>query len=63
MDDGSTDETSNIIKEYEYIDDRIKLVFKKNTGVSDTRNIGLDIAKGVYISFIDSDDYIKNNFL
>lgn len=57
--DGSTDNTNQIITEYSNKDKRIVPVFKENTGVSDTRNKGLDIAKGDYIGFADGDDYIE----
>ena len=57
--DGSTDGTDNIIKRYAEKDKRIVPVFKKNSGVSDTRNKGLEIAKGDYIGFVDGDDYIE----
>lgn len=59
--DGSTDETNDIIKEYAEKDSRIVPVFKENSGVSDTRNKGLEIAKGDYIGFVDGDDYIEPN--
>lgn len=59
--DGSTDGTDNVIKEYAEKDSRVVPVFKENSGVSDTRNKGLDIAKGDYIGFVDGDDYIKSN--
>lgn len=59
--DGSTDGTNDIIKEYAETDCRIVPIFKENSGVSDTRNKGLDIAKGDYIAFVDGDDYIEPN--
>lgn len=59
--DGSTDGTNDIIKEYAEKDSRVVPVFKENSGVSDTRNKGLDIAKGDYIAFVDGDDYIESN--
>lgn len=62
VDDGSTDGSGKICKEYAAIDDRVKVIFKKNTGVSDTRNTGLRMASGDYITFIDSDDYIDATF-
>ena len=57
--DGSTDKTNDIIKEYEKKDSRIVAILKENSGVSDTRNKGLDIATGDYIGFVDGDDYIE----
>lgn len=59
--DGSTDGTNDIIKSYAEKDKRVVPVFKENSGVSDTRNRGLDIAKGDYIGFVDGDDYIESN--
>ena len=56
LNDGSTDKSEDIIKEYQ--DKRIKYIKKDNTGIGKTRNMGLDIATGEYIMFIDSDDYI-----
>ena len=58
VDDGSTDECPTICDDYAKKDSRIKVIHKKNGGLSDARNKGLDIATGEYISFIDSDDYI-----
>lgn len=57
--DGSTDGTNEIITEYSTKDSRIVPIFKNNSGVSDTRNIGLDMAHGDYIGFVDGDDYIE----
>lgn len=60
INDGSTDNTQQIIDRFSEIDRRIKIVHKENTGVSDTRNLGLEMASGEYIGFIDSDDEIKS---
>ena len=57
--DGSTDGTDEVIREYAKKDSRIIPVFKQNSGVSDTRNRGLDIATGDYVGFVDGDDYIE----
>lgn len=57
--DGSTDGTDEVIREYAKKDSRIIPIFKQNSGVSDTRNRGLDIATGDYIGFVDGDDYIE----
>lgn len=59
LNDGSTDNTKQIIDSFADRDYRLKIIHKENTGVSDTRNIGLEIAKGDYIGFVDSDDEIK----
>jgi len=61
VDDGSTDGSEKICDEYSKKDSRIKVIHIKNGGVSNARNIGLSIAKGMYIQFIDSDDYIDKN--
>ena len=58
VNDGSTDNSLEICKHYKDIDDRICIIDKKNGGLSSARNAGLDIAKGEYIGFVDSDDYI-----
>lgn len=58
VDDGSTDASSKICDEYAESDERITVIHKKNAGLSSARNAGLDIAKGDYIGFVDSDDYI-----
>jgi len=63
IDDGSTDKCPQICDEYEKKDKRIKVIHKKNGGLSDARNRGIEEAKGKYITFIDSDDYISENFV
>lgn len=59
VNDGSTDKSLNICKEYAEQDNRIKVLDKTNGGVSSARNKGLDIAAGKYIMFCDSDDYVS----
>lgn len=59
INDGSTDSTQYIIDGLAIKDSRLKIIHKENTGVSDTRNIGLEIAEGDYIGFVDGDDEIK----
>lgn len=61
INDGSPDDSKTICERYEKIDKRIKLYNKENGGLSDTRNYGLKRAKGEYILFVDSDDYIESN--
>ena len=61
IDDGSSDGSSEICDEFLSKDKRIKVIHKKNEGVSIARNIGISIAKGKYIGFVDSDDYIERN--
>ena len=58
VDDGSTDNSLNIIKEYASKYDLIKVISKSNNGVSSARNCGMSAAKGKYIWFVDSDDWI-----
>ncbi len=57
VNDGSTDQSGRICKEYTLRDSRIRLINKQNGGLSSARNTGLEIAKGNYITFIDADDY------
>lgn len=63
VDDGSPDKCGEICDDYAKKDDRIKVIHKKNGGLSDSRNVGIDIARGECISFIDSDDWIHADFL
>lgn len=63
VNDGSTDNSLEIALEYQGKDNRIFVLDKNNGGLSDARNFGLDIAKGEYIAFIDSDDTIEPNML
>lgn len=58
VDDGATDDSGKICDEYAKKDNRIKVIHKKNGGLSDARNVGINSANGNYIQFIDSDDYI-----
>ncbi len=62
VDDGSSDASVDICRHFEEIDSRVKVITQKNSGVSSARNTGLDNAKGTYIGFIDSDDYIEKDF-
>lgn len=63
VDDGSPDNCGNICEEYAAKDKRIKVIHKDNGGLSDARNAGLRIAKGEYIAFVDSDDWVATNYL
>ncbi len=58
VDDGSTDQSPGLCDEYLRKDERIRVIHKSNGGLSDARNVGIDVASGEYIGFIDSDDYI-----
>lgn len=59
VDDGSTDNSSQILKEYAHKESRIVVIHKENGGLSSARNAGMDVAQGEYILFLDSDDYIE----
>lgn len=63
VDDGSTDNSSRICDYYESNDDRIKVIHKKNGGLSSARNEGIKYSSGEYIIFVDSDDYWSSNDL
>ncbi len=62
INDGSTDKSLDILKSYELKDSRIKVLSQNNTGPSCARNNGLKIAKGEYVGFVDSDDWIDLDF-
>ena len=62
VDDGSPDRCPQMCDDYAEKDSRIKVVHKKNGGLSDARNEGMAVATGEYISFIDSDDYVSDDF-
>ena len=59
LDDGSTDRTPEILKEYEKKDSRTRVISKPNSGYGATMNIGLKAASGKYIGIVESDDYIE----
>lgn len=61
VDDGSPDNCGKICDEYAKKDSRIEVIHKVNGGLSDARNVGIAQAKGKYIGFVDSDDYIKED--
>lgn len=63
IDDGSTDNSPEIIKEFCRRNSNFKYVRQKNKGPASARNTGLSIAKGSYICFLDSDDYLEPSFL
>lgn len=63
INDGSTDDSKNIIEEYTVKYKNIIFIDQENKGIGKTRNIGIKKATGEYITFVDSDDYIKENML
>lgn len=59
IDDGSTDDTVLICDEYEYkYPNKVKVIHQENAGQGKARNVGLSIAKGEYIGFVDADDWV-----
>ena len=63
INDGSKDNTDKICDEYAEKDSRVRVIHQENHGVAFARNVGLDEAAGEYIAFIDSDDYVKSNYI
>lgn len=63
VDDGSSDSCGKICDEYNYRHSNIMVIHKKNGGLSDARNKGLELAKSDYLMFLDSDDWIEPNML
>ncbi len=63
INDGSTDDSDKICDKWSKLDTRINIIHKVNEGVSVARNTGLDVATGEYIAFVDSDDYIREDYI
>ncbi|HEM2786480.1 TPA: glycosyltransferase family 2 protein [Streptococcus suis] len=63
INDGSTDSSGSMCDDYARRDDRIRVIHKNNGGLSDARNAGIDNCTGEYITFLDSDDGIRGDFL
>lgn len=63
VNDGSTDNSGEIAKQYEDKNSNIKVVRQENQGLSGARNTGIELAQGKYIQFVDSDDYLEPNVL
>lgn len=61
INDGSTDNSSDILNEYQSRDSRISIITQENKGAGASRNIGMDNAQGEYVYFMDSDDYLELN--
>ena len=63
VDDGSPDKCPQMCEDWAQKDYRIKVIHKKNGGLSDARNKGIEVARGEYICFVDSDDYIDERYV
>ena len=63
VDDGATDNSGLICDEYARMDNRICVIHKKNGGLASARNAGVEVATGDYIAYIDSDDWVENDFI
>lgn len=63
VNDGSTDGSAQILEEYAQADSRIKVIHQENAGVSAARNRAIDLAQGDYITFVDSDDFVEDDYL
>lgn len=61
IEDGSTDNSKDICNQYAHIDKRIRVISTENKGLASARNLGVSIAKGTFLSFIDSDDWIERH--
>ncbi len=62
INDGSTDNSLKILENYKNIDDRIKIINQNNQGQSVARNVGIKVATGKYIAFVDADDWVDKDF-
>ncbi len=63
VDDESPDNCPELCEKFKTMDNRVVVIHKKNGGLSDARNAGIEIATGKYISFVDSDDYIESDYI
>ena len=61
VNDGSTDNSPKILEEFAQKDDRIRIINQENQGLSAARNTGLDVETGEYVSFLDSDDFVRTD--
>jgi glycosyltransferase involved in cell wall biosynthesis len=63
IDDGSTDSTKDVVEKYTSMDNRFKYYYQTNQGVSAARNKGMELSRGEFITFLDSDDFHEETFL
>lgn len=63
VDDGSPDVCPKICDDYAEVDSRVRVIHKSNGGLSEARNFGMDLASGDYIFFVDSDDWLCDNYV
>lgn len=63
VDDGSTDNSGKMCDEFARLDNRVRAFYKTNGGLSDARNFGTDKSKGEYVIFVDSDDYVSDEYI
>lgn len=63
IDDGSTDNSGRICQEYTESDSRFHYYRKENGGVSSARNLGIEYSRGDYLTFVDSDDWVEEDYL
>lgn len=63
VNDGSSDNSLELCEKYQFVHDNVRLINQLNQGVSSARNIGISVAKGTWVTFIDSDDWIHSDYL
>lgn len=63
VDDGSTDQSGEMCNKFAAKDERIRVIHQNNGGLSNARNVGLDVAKGKFVVFVDSDDYLHQKMI
>lgn len=63
VDDGSTDDSGSICDRWATLDTRVRVIHKVNGGLSSARNAGLEVARGKYVAFVDSDDFVETDYI